>query len=242
MEVELAHSMTSFSCEPNVLFRNMWCFSGCCRQCCHDIFSLAVIMCIHISSGAAKEEEDGSLGPNRRWSRSPRSPTQDDRKARRAERRARRHNPTEGTSPREPTSTRHQVRYSPYGARSYYDQIYQGRVAPQYDHHFYQQQGSAVGPYRALPRYHRQQQEHQQVPTNAPRQYRGPRPYRSPAAADTTTPARQEEAPESFKTPDAARTPRLRSHGPIRTPLTPGFRDGVVSPNTPRRSARMTPY
>lgn len=200
-------------------------------ECCHDPPSLAVILCIHISSGSA-EDESSSLGPNRRWSRSP---PRDERESRRASRRARRHNPLESPPP---DSTRHQVRYSPYGARSYYDQIYQGRIAPQYDHHFYQQQGSGVGPHRPLPRYHRQHQ----VPTNAPRQYRGPRPYRSPPAANTTTPARQEEAPEAFRTPDASRTPRYRSHGPIRNPLSPGLRDDVFSPVTSRRSARMTPY
>lgn len=148
----------------------------------------------------------------------------------------------------ERSSRRHKERYSAYGARDYYDQIYQGRIAPQYDSHFYQNRSSG-GPHRPLPRYQRQQM--QQGPSNAPRQYRGPRPYRSPPATDTNTytetntntntPARQ-EAPEYYRTPDASRTPRVRSYGPMRNPLSPGVREDVFSPMSRRRSARMTPY
>lgn len=201
----------------------------------------------------ASEDARESLGPVRRWSNSPR---QDERVHRRSTRRSSRNHP-DGESPTT-ASTRHQIRYSSYGARRYYDQTYQGRVAPQYDPHFYQEQGSGVGPHRPLPRYQRQQQ----APNNAPRQYRGPRPYRSPpnAVETATTPARREapddyfktpdtsrakdtfKTPDTYRTPDASRTPRCRPSGPTRNPLSPGAQDDVFSPIRLRRSARMTPY
>ncbi|XP_063880735.1 uncharacterized protein LOC135111406 isoform X1 [Scylla paramamosain] len=187
------------------------------------------------------EDESRPLPPLRRW-----SPVEE-RHSKRSSRRTRRYNPVDNSSEERPVR-RHKERYSAYGARDYYDQIYQGRIAPQYDSHFYQHRGSGVGPHRPLPRYQRQQL--QQGPSNAPRQYRGPRPYRSPPAADTNTysntntPVRQDrqEAPEYYRTPDASRTPRLRSHGPLRNPLSPGVREDVFSPTSRRRSARMTPY
>ncbi|XP_045115675.1 uncharacterized protein LOC123507130 isoform X2 [Portunus trituberculatus] len=194
------------------------------------------------------EDESKPMPPLRRW-----SPVEE-RQSKRSSRRTRRYNPVDHPSEERP-ARRHKERYSAYGARDYYDQIYQGRIAPQYDSHFYQHRGSGVGPHRPLPRYQRQQQQQQQQPgpSNALRQYRGPRPYRSPPAAEsntysntntntnTNTPAR-EEAPEYYRTPDASRTPRLRSHGPLRNPLSPGLREDVFSPVSRRRSARMTPY
>lgn len=213
----------------------------------------------YTSSGASEDSTEplgqvGPLGPVRRWSNSPR---QEERVHRRSTRRSSRNEPA-GESPTT-ASSRHRIRYSSYGARRYYDQTYQGRVAPQYDPHFYQEQGSGVGPHRPMPRYQRQHQ----APNNAPRQYRGPRPYRSPpnAPETATTPARRDDVPDdyfktpdtfrakdtfktpdTYRTPDASRTPRYRPSGPTRNPLSPGAHDDVFSPIRPRRSARMTPY
>ncbi|XP_071528355.1 uncharacterized protein [Panulirus ornatus] len=178
-----------------------------------------------------------SKGPVRRWSTSPRN--------------SERHSewgPWRGSSPKEyHTSGKHEVGHSPLGLRRYYDRSYQGRMVPQYDPYFYQQRASGVGPHRPPPRWAKNQYA-QAGPQGRPRQYRGPRMYRSPRANEEAAAAPQCE--EDPRTPLAARsypdlptTPYWSPEGPGRNPLSPGAKDNVFSPITPRRrSSRWNPY
>ncbi|XP_047499523.1 RNA/RNP complex-1-interacting phosphatase-like [Penaeus chinensis] len=147
---------------------------------------------------------------------------------------------------------------SPHGARRYYDERYQGRVAPQYDPYFYQERGSGVGPHRSMPHWSRKQQQEQAAAVRAPpRQYRGPRPYRSPIRQEEELPFRSEEPntpngallatppPRRDQCSSLPRTPYWpgAADGPRRRAFSPGAEDNVFSPLTPRRrSARWNPY
>ncbi|KAG7155386.1 putative serine/arginine-rich splicing factor SR45-like 1, partial [Homarus americanus] len=202
------------------------------------------------SANGVEEDCDGdtdsspwSQAPVRRWSKSPRQRRGRDRWA-----------PWRGASPKSSPrgSKRHQARYSPRfspnGARRYYDQSYHGRVAPQYDPYFYQQRGSGVGPHRTAPRWARQNQ-YEQTTQGRPRQYRGPRPYRSPAAHEEPPQVEEQQpkTPTGDKIhPSLPRTPYWSPEGPEgpkRHTLSPGAKDNVFSPVTPkRRSARWNPY
>nr|XP_027212138.1 serine/arginine-rich splicing factor SR45-like [Penaeus vannamei] len=147
---------------------------------------------------------------------------------------------------------------SPHGARRYYDERYQGRVAPQYDPYFYQERGSGVGPHRSMPHWSRRQQQEQAAGVRGPpRQYRGPRPYRSPARREEEFLLKSEEpntpngallaTPPSRRDQSSSlpRTPYWpgAADGPRRRAFSPGAEDNVFSPVTPhRRSARWNPY
>lgn len=147
---------------------------------------------------------------------------------------------------------------SPHGARRYYDERYQGRVAPQYDPYFYQERGSGVGPHRSMPHWSRRQQQEQAAGVRGPpRQYRGPRPYRSPARREEEFLLKSEEpntpngallaTPPSRRDQSSSlpRTPYWpgAADGPRRRAFSPGAEDNVFSPVTShRRSARWNPY
>lgn len=155
------------------------------------------------------------------------------------------------------------MQQSPHGARRYYDERYQGRVAPQYDPYFYQERGSGVGPHRSAPHWSRKQQQQEQAASarGPPRQYRGPRPYRSPARPEEefsyrpdTPSAPSAPSGANFATPPPQRGSQIPSlprtpywpdapDGPRRRAFSPGAQDDVFSPVTPRRrSARWNPY
>lgn len=147
---------------------------------------------------------------------------------------------------------------SPHGARRYYDERYQGRVAPQYDPYFYQERGSGVGPHRSMPHWSRKQQQEQAAGVRGPpRQYRGPRPYRSPVRQEEELPFRSEgpnipngallatPPPRRDQCSSLPRTPYWpgAADGPRRRAFSPGAEDNAFSPLTPRRrSARWNPY
>lgn len=160
--------------------------------------------------------------------------------------------PWKGASPRQVSSQppKQQEGLSPYGARQYYDQRYHGRVAPQYDPYFYQEQGSGIGPHRAASRWAQTYNQKQSGPHGQPRQYRGPRPYRSPPRNEEPVAEFEESTEPLARTPTGCklhhslpRTPYWPPDGPRRHPLSPGARDEVFSPVVSRRhSARWNPY
>ncbi|XP_042875245.1 RNA/RNP complex-1-interacting phosphatase-like isoform X1 [Penaeus japonicus] len=172
--------------------------------------------------------------------------------------------PWKGASPKgRYRSSPYAMQQSPHGARRYYDERYQGRVAPQYDPYFYQERGSGVGPHRSAPHWSRKQQQQEQAASarGPPRQYRGPRPYRSPARPEEefsyrpdTPSAPSAPSGANFATPPPQRGSQIPSlprtpywpdapDGPRRRAFSPGAQDDVFSPVTPRRrSARWNPY
>ncbi|XP_069188188.1 uncharacterized protein [Procambarus clarkii] len=180
-----------------------------------------------------------SKEPARRWSLSP------------GNLRERREGwaPWKGASPRQSPQElpKQQKAPSPYEARQYYDERYHGRVAPQYDPYFYQERGSGIGPHRPAPRW---VQKNQYEQAGRPRQYRGPRPYRSPLQSEEPAAQIEESRETPTRTPTGSkfhpslpRTPYWPPEGPKRDPLSPGARDNVFSPVTPRRrSSRWNPY
>lgn len=126
----------------------------------------------------------------------------------------------------------HRTKTSPYGGQRYYDSHYRGRVAPQYDPNFYQQQGSGMGPHRQSPRWSSRNVHWDSSSGGRPRQYRGPRQYQTPPQRERE---RLDQTPNN--SPLTPHTPRME--GPRRNPFSPGPSGNVFSPVTTTRRRHM---